>query len=90
MVTDNRRRGYQHPEWFAHLSRARPSLAEQVDRLERSPTASRLIDVERLKRRIADWPETTAAAEAERVGLQVMMQEALNVGAYIAWVEGTN
>ncbi|HAQ01155.1 MAG TPA: asparagine synthetase B family protein, partial [Rhodospirillum rubrum] len=68
MVTDNRRRGYQHPEWFAHLSRARPSLAEQVDRLERSPTASRLIDVERLKRRIADWPETTAAAEAERVG----------------------
>ncbi|WP_232302718.1 hypothetical protein [Elstera litoralis] len=59
-------------------------------RLRRSPTASRLLDLDRLERLIADWPETTAAAETARVQLQVMLQEALHVGNYIAWVEGTN
>ncbi|WP_311769166.1 asparagine synthase-related protein [Novispirillum itersonii] len=90
MITENRRRGYQHPEWFAHLSRMRPTLPDQLERLRRSPTASRLIDLDRLERVLAKWPENAVAAEADRVGLQVMLQEALHVGAYIAWVEGTN
>lgn len=90
LVSENRQRGYQHPEWFAHLNRARPSLPGQLARLRRSPTASRLLDLDRLERLVADWPETTAAAEATRVQLQVMLQEALHVGNYIAWVEGTN
>ncbi|MFV3130385.1 asparagine synthase-related protein [Niveispirillum sp. KHB5.9] len=90
VITENRRRGYQHPEWFAHLSRARPSLPAQLDRLRRSPTASRLIDLDRLERLIADWPANAEAAEAKHLHLQVMLQEALHVGAYVAWIEGTN
>ena len=90
LVSENNQRGYQHPEWFAHLSRVRPSLPGQLARLRRSPTASRLLDLDRLERLIAEWPENTAAAEAARVQLQVMLQEALHVGNYIAWVEGTN
>lgn len=90
MITENRRRGYQHPEWFAHLDRVRPSLTAQVERLRRSPTANRLIDLDRLDRVIADWPADADAAEPRRSQLQAMLQEALNVGAFIAWVEGTN
>jgi asparagine synthase (glutamine-hydrolysing) len=90
MITENRKRGYQHPEWFAHLDQVRPSLSTQVERLRRSPTASRLIDLDRLDRMIADWPTDANAAEAKRSQMQTMLQEALNVGAFIAWVEGTN
>lgn len=90
MITENRKRGYQHPEWFAHLDRIRPSLSAQLERLRRSPTASRLIDIDRLDRVIADWPADAVAAEARRSQMQTMLQEALNAGAFIAWVEGTN
>lgn len=90
VITESRRRGAQHPEWFAHLDRARPSLQGLMDRLRRSPTASRLIDLDRLDRVIGEWPADAVAAQPRRDQLQVMLQEALNVGTFIAWVEGVN
>jgi len=90
VITENRRRGAQHPEWFAHLDRARPSLPGLVDRLRRSPTASRMIDLDRIDTMLAEWPADAAAAQPRRNQLQIMLQEALNVGSFIAWVEGTN
>ncbi|MES2496650.1 MAG: asparagine synthase-related protein [Pseudomonadota bacterium] len=90
VITENRRRGAQHPEWFAHMERARPSLPGLMDRLRRSPTASRMIDLDRLDKTVAEWPADAAAAQPRRNELQVMLQEALNVGSFIAWVEGTN
>ncbi len=89
-ITENRQRGRQHPEWFAHMQRVRPSLPAQLDRLRRSATASRLLDLDRLERLINDWPKDAVAAQARRHQVQVLLQGAFSVGAFITWVEGTN
>jgi asparagine synthase (glutamine-hydrolysing) len=89
-VSENRLRGRQHPEWFGHLARSHASLPAQIDRLRRSPTASRLIDLERLDHVLGAWPSDAVTAERHRVTLQTLLAEALSAGAFIAWAEGTN
>jgi asparagine synthase (glutamine-hydrolysing) len=89
-ITENRLRGRQHPEWFAHLTQTRPSLPAQMERLRRSPTVHRLIDLDRLDHMIGNWPADTVAAERERAGFSTLLSGALSVGAFIAWAEGTN
>lgn len=89
-ITENRRRGTQHPEWFANLDQARVSFPAQIDCLRRSPVASRLIDVDRLDRLVKEWPTDTAQAHRQSYSFQVVLPQALTMGAFIAWAEGTN
>jgi asparagine synthase (glutamine-hydrolysing) len=89
-ITENKLRGRQHPEWFAHLSQARSSLPAQMERLRRSPTVHRLIDLDRLDHLIGNWPADTATAERQMAGFRALLHGALSVGAFIAWAEGTN
>jgi len=90
LITENRRRGIQHPEWFAHMSRVQPSLSAQIDRVRRSATARRLIDVDRLDHIVAHWPTDMATAQREVLAVKVLLNAALSVGTFIAWVERTN
>lgn len=89
-VSENRSRGQQHPEWFAHLSQARPTFAAQIERLRRSPMARRLIDVDRLEHLVRDWPADAVAAQRRNLLFQALLPQALSLGAFIAWAEGTN
>ncbi len=89
-ITENRQRGRQHPEWFAHMTEAAPSFPAQMERLRRSPTVGRLIDLDRLDHLIDAWPANAQAAERQRKAYGALMNAALSVGAFIAWAEGTN
>ncbi len=88
-ITENRLRGAQHPEWFAHKNLIRPSLPAQIERLRRSPTVQRLLDLDRLSRIVQNWPANEVAAEYQRNDLDVVLTCALTVGTFIAWAEGT-
>ncbi|MDR3514465.1 MAG: asparagine synthetase B family protein [Azospirillaceae bacterium] len=90
VITENRQRGYQHPEWFAHMSRIQPSLPAQIDRIRRSPTARRLIDLDRLDHIVAHWPRDAAEAERRKGEVRTLLNGALSAGTFIAWAEGTN
>jgi len=87
-IAENRRRGLQHPEWFAHLTSMRSALPAQIERLRRSPAASRLIDIDRLERLVQDWPTSPAAAERRVLIYNALVLHAFNIGAFITWVEG--
>jgi asparagine synthase (glutamine-hydrolysing) len=86
-VAANRRFGYQHPEWFAHLTGSRPAMRAQVARLRSSPLANRLIDTERLDRILDAWPTDTVAAERRRGELGSVLAAGLAVGAFVFWAE---
>ena len=90
VIAENPIRGRQHPEWFAHLTKSSQTIPDQLNRLRRSPTVQRLIDLDRLDRLIAAWPADAAAAEREKVALLPLLNSALSVGAFIAWAEGSN
>jgi asparagine synthase (glutamine-hydrolysing) len=55
-VLDERRKGYQSADWHVGLSRDRDSAARLLDAMAADPTASSLIDVERLRALVRNWP----------------------------------
>jgi asparagine synthase (glutamine-hydrolysing) len=87
VIADSEVRGQQHPEWFAHLDRVRPAMPAQLAALRQSPTAARIIDLDRLDRLVADWPADTAAAHRRDRLFHFVLPRALHVGAFIAWAE---
>ncbi len=89
-ILDERRRGANNPTWFRSLSAVRPQLAAEIERLEASPLASRLLDLPRLKRLTADWPDNDNEAEKRRGEYRAALRRGVHVGRFIRWVEGGN
>lgn len=89
-ILDEPRRGAQNVTWFRSLNAVRPQLASEIERLETSPLANRLLDLPRLKRLMADWPESDNAAEKRGSEYQLALTRGVHVGRFIRWVEGGN
>lgn len=89
-ILDERRRGAQAVNWFNRLSARRRDVECELDRLEASPLASRLLDVPRLKRLVTHWPKDADEAECRRNEYKVMLSRGIHIGQFIRWVEGGN
>jgi asparagine synthase (glutamine-hydrolysing) len=57
-VLDSRQRGYQSADWHEGLSRDVAGAARLIEAMAADETASRLIDVERLRALVRDWPDS--------------------------------
>jgi asparagine synthase (glutamine-hydrolysing) len=51
-------RGRQSADWYVNLGAVRGRMAAQVNELQNSPLASRMLDLARMRRLIADWPSS--------------------------------
>jgi asparagine synthase (glutamine-hydrolysing) len=89
-ILDERRRGAQVPTWFRRLDARRQDIAMDIERLEASPLARRLIDLPRLKRLMAQWPKDENAAEKRLEEYQLALARGVHVGRFVRWVERGN
>src|SRR5580704_6565253 len=89
-IIDERRRGANNPAWFRSLNAKRADLARDIERMEASPLARRLIDLPRLKRLMAQWPKDAQAAESRVGEYRFALARGVHVGRFIRWVEGGN
>jgi asparagine synthase (glutamine-hydrolysing) len=89
-ILDERRRGANRPTWFRSLSAVRPQLSADIERLEGSPLARRLLDLPRLKRLMDQWPKDDNDAERRRTQYRMALARGVHVGRFIRWVEGGN
>jgi asparagine synthase (glutamine-hydrolysing) len=89
-ILSERRRGMVAATWFRRLDARRDDIAQEIERLEASPAARRLIDIERLKGLLRDWPVDDNAAQARRHVYRGAFTRALHVGRFIRWVESAN
>ncbi len=89
-ILDETRSGEQSPNWFELLDARKPIVAAEVERLESSRLASRLIDLPRLKRLLAEWPQDARTAQARMREYRYGLDRAVHVGQFIRWVEGGN
>ena len=89
-ILDERRRGAQSGAWFRRVDMRRHQVAAEIERLEASPLASRLIDVPRLKRLMSEWPKDEHAAQLRRQEFYLALGHGVHVGQFIRWVEGGN
>ena len=83
------RRGAGNLDWFGKAGRQRPLWAAEIERLEASATARRLLDLPRLKRLVADWPRHTGP-NPRALHERDLLDRAMHVGGFIRWVEGGN
>jgi asparagine synthase (glutamine-hydrolysing) len=89
-ILEEHRRGAQGGAWFRRLDMRRRDVATEIERLEGSPLASRLIDVPRLKRLMSEWPKDEHAAELRKRDFYFALDRGLQVGRFIRWAEGGN
>jgi len=57
-VLTESRKGYQSADWHEGLTRDRAGAAALIEAMAADETASRLIDVERLRGLVRDWPDS--------------------------------
>jgi len=80
-------KGTQAADWYQSLSRIRAELAAELARLEQSPVARGLIDLDLLRSALDPWPATAEEA-ARRSGLyQSALPRGIAVGVFIRRVE---
>ena len=89
-IYDNYKFGEQVPEWFDRLSARRDGLLADIERIARSPLASRAIDVDGLRRAAQNWPADARAAKAAGPKFRYGVARAVAMGNFIRWFEGGN
>ena len=89
-IVDERRRGMNRPTWFRTLEARRANIARDIERLEASPLACRLIDLPRLKRLMAQWPKDEQRRRTPPGDYRLALARGIHVGRFIRWVEGDN
>ena len=90
IITSETRRGLQCPEWYDVVSARRDDMVAAVERIERSPLASGVVDVPRMKALLADWPADAEAAKGRKQLLGHALQRGIALGGFLRWYEGGN
>lgn len=83
---DERRRGLCGADWHLRVAPYRRRFADAVEQIAESPAARRCLDLERMRRLVARWPEdwsTLAVRRKYGMGLN----RAVQAGAFMRWVE---
>lgn len=89
-VLNEPRRGYQAADWHETLGANRGELAEWIGRLEGCAPASAAIDLSRLRRMVADWPEGDWESDAVRYPYRYALLRGLSVGHFLHRASGSN
>jgi asparagine synthase (glutamine-hydrolysing) len=82
------RRGAQVTDWFQRMQVRRQSIAAEIELLDASPLARRLIDLPRLKRLMVEWPKDEHEAQLRISDYMLALARGVHVGQFVRWVEG--
>jgi asparagine synthase (glutamine-hydrolysing) len=86
-ILKEERRGLQCSNWFEAFDARKPIVEAAIDDFETSPLARLLIDIPRLKQRVAEWPGSTSDANARMLDFRFALDRAVHIGEFIRWVE---
>jgi hypothetical protein len=75
-------RGRQAADWYASLTEAHSRMLAELDLLERSPLASRTLDLARMRRLIVNWPAESVADKQENT-YGVMLPLGFSIGRFL-------
>lgn len=89
-TVNNRRIGEQLSDWHAILTARRAAMREALPRLRNSPSARRMIDLDRLERQLDDWPADAAEAEGKFMEAYWVLSRGIEYAEFLAWREQSN
>jgi asparagine synthase (glutamine-hydrolysing) len=85
-----RSKGLQSADWYETASRERKEMAAELDRLEASPTAARLLDLKSMRQAVDHWPTTGWTRQEVISEYKLKLLRGLSVGMFIRKMEGGN
>jgi asparagine synthase (glutamine-hydrolysing) len=65
-------------------------MMRDLERIEASPLARRMLDIPRLKRLMDQWPKDEHVAQQHAAEYRRLLTRGIHVGRFIRWVEGGN
>lgn len=89
-VLNETRRGLQGADWHVHLNAARSQVSEEVSRLEDSEPAVRALDVQRLQKLVATWPQNGWEHDAVTISYRMALLRAISTGHFLRKASGSN
>ncbi|QNA82830.1 hypothetical protein G4G27_01470 [Sphingomonas sp. So64.6b] len=89
-IATEQRKGRQCPEWYHIASKRRDAMAASIERIERSPIASRVLDIPRLKMLLDTFPKDAEAAMSSSAEHGPILQRGILMGSFLRWHEGGN
>jgi asparagine synthase (glutamine-hydrolysing) len=79
--------GAQAPDWIEWLPGLRGEISAELDRLDRSDTARRCLDLPRMRALVDRWPSTLTVRHAS--DYYMLLLRGLMMGRFIRWFEHT-
>jgi asparagine synthase (glutamine-hydrolysing) len=89
-VIGEHRRGHQGADWYVGMAQARGEIAAELDSFERCAGADALVDVARLQRALADWPQDRWNDEDVSLLYRHAMLRGVAAGHFLRKVARTN
>lgn len=89
-LLDELRKGYQLADWHEGLSAARPGLAMEVERLRAVDPAGQTLDLERMEKLLADWPEGGWHTDEVMRKYRLALLRGVSAGHFLRRASGSN
>ncbi|WP_431860941.1 asparagine synthase-related protein [Azospirillum sp.] len=89
-ILHNPLRGAQSSDWHRRILPHRDRLAAELERVQTSALAARLLDLPRMKRMLDSWPSDPRQFIGEAAHHRLLVARALHLGQYLRWIEGGN
>jgi asparagine synthase (glutamine-hydrolysing) len=89
-VLAERHRGYQAADWHEGLSAARGGVAEEVARLAPCVPAARVLDIDRMRRLVADWPDSGWERREVMNAYRLALLRGVSAGHFLRRAAGSN
>jgi asparagine synthase (glutamine-hydrolysing) len=89
-ILNERRSGLQGADWPGRLRAAKAQAMDEVARLEHNAPAVRALDVARLQKLVADWPENGWDTTKIATDYQLALLRGISVGHFLRRASGEN
>jgi len=76
-------RGRQSADWYLNLEAVRGRMATELERLQGSPLASRMLDLARMRRLIENWPSSGFERPDVILSHHITLTRGFSVGKFL-------
>lgn len=89
-VLSERRKGYQAIDWHEGLTAARDAVRVELEQLQACRPASGLLDLERLRRLVDEWPGAGWEGDDVTRGYRLALLRGISAGHFLRKASGSN
>ena len=89
-VLDERRKGYQAADWHERLALVRGQVEVELDRLADCAPATEVLDLERMRRLVAQWPADGWEQMDVMQNYRLALLRGLSTGHFLRRTAGAN